>query len=264
MIFLEQFNFLLKIFYLIGLRPGIISETNVEKFLDLISVIATSAICALITIYLVFYPHFPSYGVIFVLIYYGSLLPTLLMILTANGHCYFNKNAYQIITNQIGKLEKMLKGKSSGILFVFRYKLKIIFLYTLHFSSQILVSIEVWFIDIQNSFSSLLISLIRATYPLQLLHFVLFCDIAAMFFNQINKEIQHAPTFVHTSSKVEFLKYVKLVHMDLWKLVVQINNFFGWNLLFTTIFWFIDIIHQMYWVFLNTHAKLNYLGLFGR
>lgn len=263
MIFLEQFNFLLKIFYLTGLKPGI-RETNMEKLTDLITVIVTSTICVVITIYLAFFPHFPSFGVIFVLLHYGSLLPSLLMILSANGQCYFNKNAYQIIMNQNGKLEKIFKEKSLRFLFAFRYKLKIAFLYTLYFSSQIIVSIEVLLIDSKNSISLLLIFSIRAMYPLQLLHFILFCDIATMFFHQLNKEIRNSSTFVHTSSKTEFLKYVKLVHMDLWKLVVQINNFFGWNLLFTTMFWFIDIIHQLYWIFMNTHAKLNFLGVFGR
>lgn len=264
MTFFEQFNFLLKIFYVIGLKPNIIRETNQGKVMDLITVLVTSSISTAITIYLIFFPHFSSYGVIFVLIYYGSLFPSLLMILTANGHCYFNKSTYQLITNQVGKLEKMFKGKSSQILFAFHYKLKIAFLYTLYILSQILVSVEVWFVDSQNSCSSFLISFFRAMYPLQLLHFVLFCDIATMFFHQLNDKVQHTPMFDHKSGKIELLKYVKLVHMELWRMVVQVNKFFGWNLLFTSIFWFIDTTHQLYWIFLNTHTKLNYLGLLGR
>lgn len=83
MIFLEQFNSSLKMFYLIGLKPATINGTNKRKFIDFITVIVTSTLSVSITIYLIFFPHFPSYGVIFVLIYYGSLTPSLLMILTA-------------------------------------------------------------------------------------------------------------------------------------------------------------------------------------
>lgn len=244
-----------------------LTKTRAGKLKDFTTVTVTSTICGVISIYLTFFPHFPSYGVIFVLIYYGSLLPSLLMILTANGHCYFYRNSYQIIMNQIGKIEKMFNEKSLRLSFqyiAFRYKLKIVFLYILFFTSQILVFIEVQFLDSQNTCSSFLIATIRATYPMQLLHFVLYNDIATMFFIQLNEEIKHSPIFVHSFSKIEFLKYVKLVHMDLWKFVVEINNFFGWNLLFTTIFWFVDITHQLYWIFLNTHEKLYWLGIIGK
>lgn len=267
MIFFEQFNFSLKIFYIIGLKPATISGTNIRKFVDLIAVIATSSLCVSITIYLLFFPHFPSYGVIFVIIYYGSLLPSLLMILAANGQCYFNKNAYQIIIKQIGKMEKTLKEPSLRLSFkfiAFRYNLKFVIMYMLYFSSQICVFVEVWQVDSENALSSIFISVLRASYPIQLLHFVLYIDIATMFFGQLNEEIVHSLNFDHASSKIEFLKYVKLMHLELWKLVVGINDFFGWNLLFTSIFWSVDITHEIYWIFLNTHANVNLLGLFGR
>lgn len=268
MIFLEQFNFWLKLFYLIGLKPSpVLSETKMKKFCDLIAVTVTSTLCATISIYLIFYPHFPSYGTIFVLIYYGSLLPSLLMILTANWQCYFNIKSYPIIIGQIGKLEKLFTEKPLRHSFkcvAFRYKIKIGILYTLFVTSQVLVFIEVWLLNDQNPWSSLLISLIRVTYPVQLLHFVLYGDIVTMFFNLLNDEIQCSPIFVQTNGKIEFLKYVKLVHLELWKLVVEINNFFGWNLLFTTMFWFVDITHQLYWIFLNTRAILYLMGVIGK
>lgn len=266
MIFLETFNFSLTIFYLVGLKPATNRVTNKRKFTDHISVIITSASSVSITVYLVFFPHFPSYGVIFVLIYYGSLIPSLLMILTANVQCYLHKNTYYSILKQIGKLERMMKEKTLNLSinnFAFRYKLKVTMLYILFLLSQTLVFFEVWFLHLQNSWSSILISLIRLTYPMQLSHFVLHCDTVTMFFIELNKEIQNSPVILRTPNKIKFLKYVKLMHLDLWKLMVKLNNFFGLNLLFTTIFWFIDITHQLYWIFLSTHAKLNLLGLLG-
>lgn len=266
MIFLNEFNFILKIFYFIGLKPSTIDKTFVQKFIDFITVAITSTVCLILTVYLIFVPHFSSYGIIFTLIYYGSLCPSLLMILTANWQCYFSKTTYQIIINQIDKLEKHVDEKSLRLSMdrlAFRYKLKTVILFILFFQSQILVFVEVWHIDPDRAFSSLLISSVRATYPLELLHFVLYSDIAAMFLNRLNEKVQHSPIFVHRSGKIDFLKYVKLVHSDLWKLIVGVNKFFGWNLLFTAIFWFINITHQLYWIFLAARDEPKALELAG-
>lgn len=171
-----------------------------------------------------------------------------------------------MIINQIGKLEKHLDDKSLRLLIrstAVRYKLKMVLLYIMYFLSQILVFVEVWLLDSENTLSSVFIMLFRATYPMQVLHFVLYCDIVTMFFRALNEDIRQSPIFVHHVSKIEFFKYAKLVHLDLWKLVVEINNFFGLILLFSTMFWFIDITHQLYWIFLNAYSKLNWLGIIG-
>lgn len=266
MIFLEQFSFPLKLFYFIGLKPTIKTQTKIRKLVDLIPVVVTSSLCVSLTIYLLFFPHFSSYGVIFVLIYYGSLIPSTLMIVTANGQCHFSKKDYKAIIDQIEKIEKQLDEKSIRLSIkcvAFRYQLKFVIIYTVFLASQILVFVEVWEIHSGKEWSSVVLSVVRATYPVQLLHFVLYCDIAAMFFKQLNGEFQHTPILVCKSDKIEFLKYVKLVHYDLWKLIHEINTFFGWNLLFMAMFWFIYITHQLYWIFLNTQETLYVLHVCG-
>lgn len=266
MIFFEQFKILLTFFYIIGLKPAITTRTKMERIVDLIPVIITSFLCGTLTIYLLFFPHFSSYGIIFGMIYYGSLLPSLLMILSATAQCFFNKKAYKAIINQIGKLEKQMDEKSvrhSLKCAALRYKLKFLIVYTVFFVSQILVFVEVLVLHPGRELSSFLISSIRATYPIQMLHFVLYGDIATMFLYQLNRKFRQTPTFVQKCGKIEFLKCVKLVHYNLWKLVDGINKFFGWNLLFITMYWFIHITHQSYWIFLNTHTKLFKLELFG-
>lgn len=266
MILFEQFNLLLRIFVLFGLKPVTIKETNLQKCINFIRVAIPSVVYIIITLYLTLYPHLTSYGIISVLIYYASFLPSLLMILTANWECFFKSGSYQIIINLIGKVENLFKEKTlrlslQGV--AYRYRLKMVLVYSLFVLSQVLLFVEVWFLDSKHLLSSVFISLIRTIHPLQLFHFIVYSDIIGMLFHELNEEIKNSPIFVLLSSKIEFLKYVKLMHMDLWKLVGQINNFFGWNLLFTMMHLFIYITHQFYWIFLSTHDKLDLLALLG-
>lgn len=267
MIFCEQFYFLLRIFVLFGLKPATILETNLQKCINVICVIIPSILDMLITSYLVLYPHLTSYGIISVLIYYASFIPSILMIFTANGQCFFNKNSYQKIGTQIVKVEKILKEKALRLSLqcvAHRYRRKIIFIYSLFFLSQGFLFAEVWFLDSPHLLSSFFISLLRTMHPLQLFHLILYIDIIGMFFHELNEEIKNSPINAHSTNKIEFLKYVKLMHMNLWKLVGQINNFFGWNLLFTAMHLFIYVTHQFYWIFLSTHDKVDVLALVGK
>lgn len=265
MAFLEQFKILLLTFYLIGLKPMITRN----KFVNLVPGIVTSAIGIIVTTYLALFPHLTSYGLISVLIYYGSLLPSLLVIITANGQCFFNNATYHSITKHISKLENIFKERSlerslQCVAPRYIFRLKVLLIYILLFLAQGLVFAEVWFLDRKNLWSSFFISTIRANHPMHLFHFVLYINIVTIFFQILNEEIRNSPTFVVLSRKIEFLKYIKLMHMELWKLNGQINNFFGLNLLFITLYFFIYITHQVYWIFLNTHAKLDVLGLLGK
>lgn len=263
MIFFESFKILLRIFVLIGLRPVAPMETNLKKCLNLIRAITASVLGVLITIYLAFSPHLASHGIVSVIIYYGSLVPSLLMIFTANGQCYFNKNTYQVIIDKIENISKENTSKPYIIYAAFRYRLKIILIYFLFFLSQVLIFIEVWFLDSPNLLSSFLVSLMRSTHPLQMFHFIFFSDIIKILFRELNEEFRNSPICNLLSSKIVFLKYVKSVHLELWKLVEKINQFFGWNLLFTTMHLFIFVTHQFYWIFLSTEDKLDILGLIG-
>lgn len=265
-LFCEQFNYFLRIFVLPGLKPVTIVETTPKKCLVVIHLLMTSVLCVWITLHLTFYPHLTSAGIVSVLIYYASLVPSLLMIISANGQCFFKRNSYHRITDLIASIEDIMKEKSlrqSLQSAAFRYRLKILFIYIPFFVSQGLLFVEVYFWDSQLLLSSFLISLIRATHPLQMFHFILYGDIIGMFFHGLNEEIKNLPACVLLSSKIEFLKYIKLMHMNLWKLNMSINNFFGWNLLFTTMYWFIYITHQFYWIFISTHDKIDVVGLIG-
>lgn len=267
MLLIEQFSFLLRIFYISGLKPVPTVGSNLIYIVSLLPVILSPIFGTAIATYLAFFPHFDSHGPISVIINYGSILTSLLMILSANAQCYGLKRTYQSILNLIQQIENKYKEKSLRKLPVqsiaLRYRLKVAFIFLLFFLSQGLVFAEVWLDNVDHLVSSFLTSFMRSTYPVQIIHFVLYSDIVVMLIHKLNDEMKDSPAFLHSSSKMEFLKYVKLMHMDLWKLVVLINNFFGWNLLFTIMYSFIYITYQLYWIFLTMHDKLDVLGVIG-
>lgn len=190
------------------------------------------------------------------------------MILNANARCCCCKHTYQSILNLIQQIECEYKQKTLRELpiqsIALRYRLKAALILVLFFLSQGLVFAEVWRANVNYLGSSFLISFVRITYPIQILHFILYNDILVMFMHKLNDEIKDLPDFLHSSSKIELLKFVKMMHMDLWKLVGLINNYFGWNLVFTLMYSFIYITGQLYWIYLTVHDKLDVLGLIGK
>lgn len=268
MLFIEQFSILLRIFYITGLKPVPTVESNLKDKVSLLPVILSPIFGTAIATYLAFFPHFDSHGPISVIINYGLILTSFLMILSANGQCFCYKRTYQSILNLIQQVEDKYKEKSLRRLPVqsiaLRYRLKVASIFFLYFLSQGLVFAEVWLDNVNHLDSAFLTSFMRSTYPIQIIHFVLYNDIVVMLIHKLNDEIKDSPAFLHSSSKIEFLKYLKLMHMDLWKLVVMINNFFGWNLLFTIMYSFIYITYQLYWIFLTMHDKLDVLGVIGK
>lgn len=263
MLFNNRFSVLLKIFFISGSRP-VPTESNL-KYLP---VIVSTILSITTAVYLAFYPHFNFNSTITVIISYSAILTLLFMILNANVQCCFAKCTYQGILNQIQKIERKFEQKTSRRLpiesIALRYRLKAAAIVFLFFLSQGLVLTEVWLANEKYLSSSFLRSLIRSAYPIQILHFVLYSDILVMFMHKLNDEIKDLPAFVHSSSKMEFLEYVKLMHMNLWKLVGLINKFFGWNLLFTVIYSFVYITFQLYWIFYTVHGKLDVLGAIGK
>ncbi|KAJ6642677.1 hypothetical protein Bhyg_07630 [Pseudolycoriella hygida] len=142
------------------------------------------------------------------------------------------------------------------------YRLKILLISFLFFLSQGLVFAEVLFLsEGRGLFSSFLTSSLRSMFPLAICHVVLYSDLITMFIDEINIQIKYSPKYHNVTTRIEFLKNVKLLHMDLWKLVGQINIFFGWNLLILIINSFIYITYQLYWIFLALELKWPTLGM---
>ncbi len=269
MLIQEHFNVVLRILQSLGLAtiPLIKKKSNLKHFVNYIPVILSAACSFTVAMYLIFFPHFAPYSPIHTIINFASLIGFLLVVLTANCQCYFYRTIYQNIYHRIDQIENRCRQKFLAkfpMKMALHFRLKVLLIFSLFFISQGLVFVEVFYLsDGHGSVSSFLTSLLRSMFPIAILHVVLYSDLITMFIDEINVQIRYSPKCYNGTSKIEFLKNVKLLHMDLWKLVGQLNVFFGWNLLVLIINSFIYITYQLYWIFLALELKWHTLGMVG-
>lgn len=147
----------------------------------------------------------------------------------------------------------------------FYYRLKVLLILTLFVASQSLLFAEVLIVSGSSKLKSwFLTASLRSIYPIAILHVVLYGDLITMFIEEVNVQLRNSPKCSSTSSRIEVLRNVKLLHMDVFKLAVQINTFFGWNLLVLIINGFIYIIKQLYWIFLAIELRWHKLAVIGK
>lgn len=266
----EHFNVTIRIFQVLGLAtiPVGKKSANYKYFVNFIPVILSAAISSAIAIYLIIFPHFEPYSPIHTIINFASLIGFLLVVITANAQCYLYRTVYQNIFHRIGQIENRCRQKFLAkfpMKMALHYRLKVLLIFGLFFTSQGLVLVEVLHLSNGHGMlSSFLTSTLRSIFPIAILHVVLHSDMITMFIDEINIQIRCSTKCYNATSKIEFLKNVKLLHMDLWKLVGQLNIFFGWNLLVLIINSFIYITYQLYWIFLALELKWHTLGMVGK
>lgn len=262
----EHFNIILRVFQFIGLATIPLTKKSNPKYF--IPVIISGILGFVVAIYLIFFPHFEPYSPIHTIINFASLIGFLLVIITGNCQCYVYRTGYHNIYHRISQIENRCRQKFLAkfpMKMALHYRLKVSLVFFLFFVSQGLVFVEVLLLSEGHGLlSSFLTSSLRSIFPIAILHVVLYSDLITMFIDEITLQIRNSPKCFHSSSKIEFLKNVKLLHMDLWKLVVQLNTFFGWNLLVLIINSFIYITYQLYWIFLALELKWHVLGLIGK
>lgn len=270
-------NFLLRIFCLIGIAPHYAKTTksrNSRRISQSIPIVLSTFLTLFLTIFLLIFPHFESLGPIHTIINFSYVFSLFLTIFSANFQCYFYKSVYRRAIRRIRKIQKIYKEKFVTKFihrFQLRYRIKVLVIFILFFISQGLVFIEVWLIsETRGLWSSLtasfVTSLLRILYPMHIFHIVLYSDVLAMFVKNLNLQSQNLSMSISfsLSNKVEFLKNIKTMHMEISKLVAEINVFFGWNLLFLVINSFIYISYQLYWIFLTVQLKWGLLAIIGK
>lgn len=261
---IKHFNSFLYVFFLIGIAP-LHSDTKMY----LIPVTIATIINVSVTGFSVYYNYYLSeLGLVMKIINCTSLLSGLTFCLTANFQCCYFPSIYQNLIFEINKIESSLEKKFSENLplssFANSYKLKLVLLFSLLAVSIISAGIELWkLLQIKGIFIGLLQTLTSSYAGLIVAHSVLYIGIVEMFFRVLNRQIENSPAPRYSCKKIEFLKYIKLVHMDLWKVVIQINDFFSWSLLFFTLNYMIYIVYDLYLVFHMLQVERNVLGVSG-
>lgn len=274
MLLSRKSNFLLRIFYFIGIAPyaKTTKRRNLRSITHFIPTFLSSILSFCLTIFLLIFPHFESLGPIHTIINFSYVWSLFLTIFSANCQCYFYKSIYRRANFRIRQIQKSFREKSLTKFvhhFQLRYRLKVLVIFILFFTSQGLVFVEVWLIsETRGLWSSLtasfVTSFLRILYPMHVIQIVLHCDVLTMFIKNLNLQTQTARRICFgASDKVQFLKNIKLMHMELCKLVAELNVFFGWNLLFLMINSFIYISYQLYWIFLSLQLNWGLLAIIG-
>lgn len=270
MLIFDYFKVFMKICHVTGHAPISTLNLNPKSFIVSATPVTLSSLSALaITVFLLVFPHLSSYGPTHTVVNFASLLSCSLVILSANWKCWYHKKIYYGLLQRTEEVEKFFSHKSSSEqahqLIVRLFKQKVLLIFVLFFVSQALVFGEVWYVTGSNHLlTSFFTSLLRSTHPIAVLHFLLYNEAVNVFIQNLNKQIYDSPICVQSTSKIAFLKNIKSVHLDLWKLVGQINKYFGWNLLFIIIHSFMYIQSQLYWIFLALQVKFSILGIVGK
>lgn len=261
----KHFNSFLCVFFIFGVAP-----LHAETKTYLIPVTIALIVNISLTGFSVFYNYYlEDLGLINIVINCAAQLSGLTFCLTAISQCYFFPSTYRNLILQINKIESSLKRKFSINLPVSalanRYKLKVFLLFSLLGMCIISACIEMYkILKISGIVISFLQSLTSAFNGLAVLHSVLYIEIVEMFFRVLNSQIDNSSATDYSYKKIEFLKYIRLVHMDLWKVTIQINAFFSWSLLFFTLTYMIYVVFDLYFIFHMLQVEKNALGVVGK
>lgn len=271
MLLYEHFNVMLTLFKLFGIAKisKTKKETRLKHFKEYTPVLVSTLIGLACAMYLIFIPPFNPYSSVHAILSYARLINLSLVVISANCQCFFYRSIYKNIHYRISRMEHRCKERFSATFprkMAFHYRLKVLLIFSLFFVAQGLVLAEVLIISGRKALLSFFLNLtLRSIFPIAVVHVVLYGDLTTMFIEEMNLQISKTvPKSFYPSIKIELLRNVKLLHMDLWKLVAQLNIFFGWSLLVLIINSFIYITSQLYWIFLALELNWHKLAMIGK
>lgn len=268
---MKHFTILFGLLQIVGLSPINVALRNaktnhfVDTIVNIVPTTLTTIIALCISYFLLLYPHFESYGPIHGIINTASLISLSLITITGNVSSFFKKSLHRNINKKILQIEQRMftDVEIKPLHPISAYKVKIFVIYFLFVLSQALVFYEASIASSAGMLSSFFTSLLRFIFPTAVSHVILYCDILANFIRRLNLKINCASTLFQTSNKVEFLRKMKMMHMDIWTVLMQLNRYFGWNSLFLVINSFVYITYQLYWIFVTLHKQWDKLGVIG-
>lgn len=269
MVILERFTVVKIILKFIGMVPIKLTSKNktLTDFFNVIPVISTSLLSLCIATYIYIYPIFESSIRANGIIHTTSVLALLFTVISGNFQCHFYKSIYRNINYQIQQIESnanTLFSLDLTIKLKRQYRIKVLLILILFFVSQGILLYEVRIVSgIDAVWASILTSVIRAVYPIGILHIVLYCEFITLCISELNLSLKNSSTFFYEKNYIKTLKNIKTMHMDIWKVVIQINAFFGWNLLCLVTTSFIYMTILMYWLFIALYNQIDVLGITG-
>lgn len=269
MFLLDHFNVLLKIFYWTGLAPFPTLDKKRQCYSYIITVIVSSFINIGLVVLSFYFQLYNMYGNIETIVNYAFVGSLSLSNLSANFQCYHYQSVYSKIVYQIIKIENNFKTKftkrSPFQTIALRYSLEVFFITVLQLISFALQFFELWLEYEYKKCTIICFTILtRCISTLILFHVLLYICIVQMFISELNRRIKNAPISFNSETKIEFLKTIKSMHLETWKLMMQINQFFSWNLPFLVIHLAIQTTFYFYWIFVILQVEWNLLYIAGK
>lgn len=255
---LTRFRNLIFVFFVFGLAPfhtkTVYIKSKAPAYIPSVSIIAFFILNVSVYGLQFHFGHIQSFGLINSIISRAAILTGLVSNLSAIFQCYFYPGVYRNLIEQIKKIENNFRGNFSeklpALTFAIQYRRKFLIIFALVTVRGVSTILMLW-----NSLNNdgVLIGVLQTATSifsvLVLIHVILYIDIAQICLHALNLKVKNSPMCLQLPAKLEFLKYVKLMHMDLWKLVSQINHYFAWSLLHFTINFMINSVYDLYQIF---------------
>lgn len=269
MTLLDHFKVFLNIFYWTGIAPFPPLDRKQISYKFIISVIVLFLINIGLVVSTFIFQIYKSYGNIEIVVNYAFVGSLALSNISASFQCYQYKSVYSQIINQILIMENKLNIKcsqqSAYQTVANQYRLKVFIITTLLFIAS---SLQLAELVVQNQYEfSIILSLTilsQIISAIGLFHILLYVCIVHMFISDLNRRMKSAPNSFYLNTKIEFLKSIKIAHMDVWKLMVHINKYFSWNLPFLVVHMAVQTTFYFYWVFLILQVEFNLLYTAGK
>lgn len=251
---LKFFNHFLNVFFFFGLAPFSAATVRIKlKAKGYLTVLTFSLLNVSVTGFLLYFDQ-QSFGAINSILTIASLSTGMVLNLSAILQCGFHPSIYQDMICQMCRIERSFREKFSEILpsssLAKRYRRKAFIIFTFAIMNGFISAFVLWnFLNVDGIPIAVLQTMIRAFSAVVMIHAILYVDIACMYLCVLNVIIKNSPICLYSSRKLELMKNIKLTHMEIWKLVMQINDFFSWSLLAFTINFMINLVYDLYKIF---------------
>lgn len=268
MLIFNDYKIFLNIFFLIGLAPNVtkcektkIGKFKTKKAIQLFLPKLVPLIGMLISLgqfsLLLKIVDGTLDGQIHVILFYGYFLLVVLSNIFGNIQCIVYRSEYKDIIRRINQIERLFLVKFSNRIdfqrsyTIFKRKTFIIFS-ILMIATLTSYTIQGWHLNKATLLRSV-VTILEIMSSFVCLHPILYLDIIRMFIFEMSDIFKKSKQYFQISAVIlgKDLKKLKSIHFEVCNMVKQINIYFGLNLIFLLIKFFVDVTYNLYWIFIE-------------
>lgn len=272
MLLLKHYKTYMRIFFIVGLAPFCAKSETAESHSRTSKRTAVKSLfCKLVPIInmLISLSQFSFLlkivdgtldGKIHVILFYGYFILSILSNVIGNIQCFVYQSVYLDIVRRISHINRLFMTKFSKQIDFQRsytiYKWKTLIIYSLLLCATLTsYSLNGW--ELSTTFLlRTVVTMLETICTLSALHPMLYIALIRIFIHEMTDAMKSTKKFFQVTvavlEKCEELKKLKLIHFEVYNLLNKINLYFGWNLLFLLMKYFVDITYNLYWIFIET------------